>query len=303
MTFNLEPVERRVVDNRVFIIGLDDLYRSSMREFEESRLLECARSVARELGATPASGPVEGYYADSSALTEYFQLMRALQEFPGEDASRVQHRPAFSLLHAIATSGIYGLPQGNELLPRCVDALSQALGDSACEQWSVARLVARAREVALKTGDFSLVALAARTGDPVALAATRESVVLYAAIELSDDDDAVEYDWQVDPELAAAANRFILTLNQFGAEHCRRPRPPPPAPTTRQRATPTWRAAASPLASTHDQASTITGPSRVNRWPIFMWRSSGTRSCGRRVATSPGRSSRTNGDPAAMKVS
>lgn len=215
MIFAPDP-ERHVVDNRLFIIGLDELYRSSMKELEATHLLECARTVARALGATAVSAPVEGYYAESIALTEYFQLMRALQLLDEDQGWRVRQLREFSLLYAIATSGCHGQPEpGTLLLPRGVDALGRALYETPPEKWTVTLLVERARAIATTSGDFSLVALAARTGDSVAVAATRESVVLYEHMALLDI-NRDEYDWQVDAELAAVANQFIEAFNQFG---------------------------------------------------------------------------------------
>ena len=51
-----------VVNNRVFLLGLDELYREAMKQLESGRLLDCARSIARRLRVRPAKGPVEGYY-------------------------------------------------------------------------------------------------------------------------------------------------------------------------------------------------------------------------------------------------
>ena len=208
MNFAMESVERRVVDNRTFMIGLDELYRKSMQRFEATRLLECARAVARALGAAPDAGPVEGYYAESPALTEYFQLMRALQRRDHSDAPRVERLEEFSLLHAITTSGLYGRAEGDRLLPRCVDVLGLALEQEAQNGWSKSVLAERARSIAIETGDFSLVALAARTGDLVVLAAARESVALYADLMSLGSEGRIAYAWQVDDELSAAANRL-----------------------------------------------------------------------------------------------
>lgn len=80
----------RVVDNRVMVLGLDYLYRESMKQVESTKLLECARQVAKRLHIHPSDIPVEGYYAESPELREYFKLMRALQERPEEDEDRVK---------------------------------------------------------------------------------------------------------------------------------------------------------------------------------------------------------------------
>src|ERR671930_658665 len=60
---NGEIRERRVIDNRVFLLGLDALYRGAMKQNEGVELLRCAREVAWSLHVAPANVPVEGYYA------------------------------------------------------------------------------------------------------------------------------------------------------------------------------------------------------------------------------------------------
>jgi hypothetical protein len=62
-------IERLVVDNRVFLLGLDELYRESMKTHERSELLICARETADALSVAPADVPIEGYYTEDEALT------------------------------------------------------------------------------------------------------------------------------------------------------------------------------------------------------------------------------------------
>ena len=45
--------EWRVVNNRVFMLGLDGLYRKAMKRHEAGELLGCARQVARTLKVKP----------------------------------------------------------------------------------------------------------------------------------------------------------------------------------------------------------------------------------------------------------
>lgn len=208
-------VERRVVDNRVLVLGLDRLYRNRMPDLEVTQLLECARTVARALRIAEASVPVEGYYADLPELSEYFRLMRALQSLDQSNEEHVSTLPEFQLLRTLATSGLYGPTEPGYLLPRGRDPLSQALRRTAPSQWTVAELIPLAHSIAVTSADFSLVALAARANDPVTVAATRESVVLYAGVEFGREAVRIEYDWRVDDQLAAVANQFIHTLNQF----------------------------------------------------------------------------------------
>ncbi len=154
--------ERRVVDNRVLLLGLDKLYRDAMKQHERGELLMCARRVADALHARPADVPVEGYYAEDQQLTEYFRLVRALQEIGEGLASVVSSLPEFQRLRSITSAPLYGRPQhSGKLLPTECDALSQALLDT-FPGWTVKRLTAAAYARARETDDVSLVGLAAR---------------------------------------------------------------------------------------------------------------------------------------------
>ncbi len=204
-----------IVDNRVFLLGLDELYRTSMKQFEVWSLLPCARELAQTLQIQQADVPVEGYYADSPDLTEYFRLMRSLQQVREDKETCVKDAAAFQLLWEVTSSPIYGRPQRKgKLFPVGRDPLTQALYDL-IPNWNVPKLIDAAYEAALKDDDFSLVGLAARAKDDVVLAALRESVVLYAEVAsfAIHEEPTFAYEWRVDEALAAAANRFIETFN------------------------------------------------------------------------------------------
>ncbi len=207
----------RLVDNRSFLLGLDELYRHSMKRFESQRLLPCARTVAEALHVQPANVPAEGYYHETPALEEYFRWMHSLREQDEKVEARVNQLPEFQLLWEVTNSPLYGRPQREgKLLPVGRDPLSQALRDTA-PAWTLDGLTKAAQVVALQFDDYSLVGLAARIQDAVVLTATRESAVLYAEmVPLGfSREPRIEYLWRVDPALAEAANRFIETFNRF----------------------------------------------------------------------------------------
>ena len=211
-----------VVDNRVFLFGLDGLYREAMRPHERGELLGCARRVAETLQVIASDVPIEGYYAEDEQLTEYFRLMRTLQEVPEDETPRVASLPEFKRLRAVASSPIYGHPQyDRKLLPKGCDPLSQALQESS--DWTVAGLTDDAAKIARETDDISLVGLAARIEDAVILAATRESTILYAFPMILGREDPnpprIEYVWKVDEDLARQGKRFVEEFNAlFGKE-------------------------------------------------------------------------------------
>ena len=136
--------EKRVVDNRVFLLGLDKLYREAIKQHERGELLRCARRVAEVLHASPADVPVEGYYAEDEQLTEYFRLVRALQDVDEGATPSVDSLSEFQRLRAVTSAPLYGRPQyTGKLLPAGRDALSQALRDT-FPNWTVASLTAAA---------------------------------------------------------------------------------------------------------------------------------------------------------------
>jgi hypothetical protein len=213
--------ERRVVDNRVFLLGLDKLYRDVMKQHERGELLKCARRVAEALNATPADVPVEGYYAEDAQLTEYFRLVRTLQDVDDAATSLVDSLPEFQRLRDVTSSPFYGSPQyQGKLLPTGRDALSQALR-ATFPEWTVSGLTAAAYNTAVETDEISLVGLAARVKDAVVLTAVRQSVVLYAewVVGAALHPPRPQYVWKVDGDLAQHARRFIDTFNVlFGEE-------------------------------------------------------------------------------------
>jgi hypothetical protein len=111
------------------------------------------------------------------------------------------------------------------LLPVGRDALSRALRET-FPDWTIAGLTAAAYAKAQETDDYSLVGLAARARDPVALAALRESVVLYAEdVMLGIEPSSPEYEWAVEEELSRHAKRFIDTFNSLFGETLPSPDP------------------------------------------------------------------------------
>jgi hypothetical protein len=49
----------RIVDNRVFLLGLDELYREAMKRHERDELLGCARETGSALAIPPADVPTD----------------------------------------------------------------------------------------------------------------------------------------------------------------------------------------------------------------------------------------------------
>jgi len=213
------------VDNRVFLLGLDGLYRHAMKRHEGTELLVCARRVAAALQVAPANVPVEGYYSEAEELSDYFRIMRALQQVEGSRVSEVARMNEFQRLREVTSASLHGCPvDEGKLLSVGRDALSQALLEN-FPDWTVARLMVAAYEIAQKTDDISLVGLAARIRDPVVLAAARESAVLYAEAVAGGIPAPPEYVWAVEDDLVELASRFIDAFNTLFGEELPRPEP------------------------------------------------------------------------------
>ena len=209
----------RVVTNRVFLLGLDALYRKAMKRHERAELLVWARSVAKALQVRPVNVPVEGYYAEDESLADYFRLVRALQTVTQQEGTSVARQNEFRSLKRVLSSPIFGEPvEGEMLLPMSQDPLTQAL--NAVPDWTIPALVTCSARIANERGDFSLVGLAARAEDSVVLAALRESVVLYTTRGVLSklEEPAPAFSWEVDDRLADAAAEFVNTFNALLAE-------------------------------------------------------------------------------------
>jgi hypothetical protein len=217
---------RCVVNNRVFLLGLDELYREAMKRHERDELLRCAKETASALSVASADVPIEGYYSEDERLTEYFRLVRALQQVPKDLEPKVASLAAFKRLRQVSESPIFG-PQSKGLYLLAVgeDALSVALKKTFPE-WTVENLTSAAYGCVAESSDFSLVALAALSRDAVVLAALRESVVLYAmAVGGSAMRSEPEYVWEVDEIIQKRAAQFVETFNDLFGERLPRPAP------------------------------------------------------------------------------
>lgn len=214
------------VDNRVFLLGLDELCRGAVQGHEAGELRSCASNVCQALDLQIEEVPVEGYYAETPELTDYFRMVRTIQSTSRERRREVENLKSYQRLVAVTSSAIYGKPsESDSLLPAGMDPLSRALEELA-PSWSLEPLARRAREIARSSDDVSLVGLAAMIGDNVVLTALRESVVLYAAFLVGGIAEPVKYEylWEVDPELAERAAHFVQTFNNLFSEKLPEPR-------------------------------------------------------------------------------
>ena len=219
------PTEERIVDDRMFLLGLDELYRTGIKAHERAELLVAAREVASALGLPPVSAdaPVEGYYGDNAELREYFRLLRALQKVDVSARPRVASVRDFQRLSQVTASPIFGEASfGGMLFPVGKDPLARAI--DSVGQWTLPALTDAAHKIATESDDYSLVGLASLARDAVLMTALRESVVVYAAAATMGVGTMPLYTWRVSDEVAKRAARFVSTFNALFAEEI-------PAPT------------------------------------------------------------------------
>jgi hypothetical protein len=206
------------VDDRVFLLGLDELYREAIKPHEREALLDCARRVSSDLRVSPSDVSIEGYYIEDEALTEYFRLIRALRAEPPDRRQELADTSSLDRLQEVTSSKIYGRTTiGEKLLPAGSDPLSEAL-EKTIPNWTVKNLTQTAYECAKNSDDYSLVALAALSQDPIVLTALRESVVLYAVpvpLAAFTDEPEYVYVWSVDPIIEERAKKFVTTFNEL----------------------------------------------------------------------------------------
>ena len=213
--------EVRVIDNRIFLLGLDYLYRELIKKHERGELLQCARQVIAAHRAEPLDIPVEGYYSEDGSLSEYFRLMRTFQRWWKSVPGTVESCYELQRLREVCSAPLYGRPVYNgALLPQGEDSLTQALYET-YPNWSVVTLKEHAFKIAHETDDISLAGLAARVQDEVVLAAVRESTALYSlkVIGATLNPPIPQYVWQVDEGLLINARRFIKTFNTLFHEN------------------------------------------------------------------------------------
>ena len=206
-----------IVDNRTFLFGLDDLYRESMKQYEEGTLLDCAEEVAAQLKVGPANVPIEGYYTETEALTRYFRLVRALQATPPFRAGEISSLESYARLQDLLGSPLFGpRPGPSSLLPSRIDSLASALLKTAPEDWQLEGLVDLAFQFSNESDDISLVGLASLAQDPVVLASLRETVALYAvAAGCAMEREPPVYEWRVDPAIEGRANALVAEFNRL----------------------------------------------------------------------------------------
>jgi hypothetical protein len=213
----------RTVDDRNLVLGLDQMYRDQMKGFETGKLLECVREVLKTLDETPSRDiPVEGYYSEREDLKEYFYGIRHLQNVSVESRPKVDGLESFQKLLKVVSSPIFGKAESVQfLLPRSRTSLDRALDslpgqESLLREISVESIIQQGKEIAQRTQDSSLVGLALQTGDPVIVAACRESVALYneLLIMAAACEPTYVYEWNVSSEIEQLAQRFVRQLEE-----------------------------------------------------------------------------------------
>lgn len=198
-----------IVGDRLFVVGLCELFRQEMKVYEATTLLPLAETACRAFGLSPAPVPVEGYYSESQELSRFFRLVRALQVTELRSASPGSAHESVRRLRGVFYSPAMGRAEENgRVLPRNSSPFGEALRTTA--DWSVEGLSLRSQRL-VRDDDAGLVAVASATGDAVAICVARESVALTAEVELAEV-ETPRFTWAVSPRVAEIAGRFVSAL-------------------------------------------------------------------------------------------
>lgn len=206
-----------VVDNKTFVLGLDELYREAVKYYERTELLNHAKTLAELLNLEPLNCPIEGYYYEEPELTEYFKLIRAIQEVPIENLDIVKKEESYKRLYQIVTSPIFGNDfDKGKLLPRSSNPFNVSLKKT-FPNWNMQTITQEAYQLAGQSNDFSLVTLGVLTKDPIVITALRESLALYMAAVAAGIPEPVQYkyEWRVDSEIEKRAKLFVSEFNSL----------------------------------------------------------------------------------------
>lgn len=200
-----------IVDDRTFVVGLSELFRQEMKAFEVATLLPLAEHACKVLDLSLPVVPVEGYYAESDELERFFRLVRAMQSADMCKVSPDAGVDAIKRLREVFTSPVMGrLEESDRVLPRTSSPFGEALRILA--DWSIMDLSRHAQQL-VRADDAGLVAVAAATGDPLALCVARESVALTADVMLAEV-ASPKFVWAVSENVAGVAARFITALTE-----------------------------------------------------------------------------------------
>jgi hypothetical protein len=198
-----------VIDDCRFVIALTEFFRDRFRIYETDTLLPLARDVAKRLGIRPLDVPVEGYYAETEELSEYFRLVRGFQQ---EKIERCSVPQSLRELRAVFLSGFMGRvcsEDNQSLLPRLSNALNAAL--ERVSRWNVVTVTRSSKESVLRE-DEDLIAVAAATGHPVPLCNARETMVLATALISEQEDDYPKTIWRVSSQVESLGAAFVRKL-------------------------------------------------------------------------------------------
>lgn len=208
----MQAPDKTVIDNRKVVIAIDHLFRQYMKRFEKQTLLPATKQLLKELSIEKQTFPIEGYYAESNELKEYFLNIRTLQQLPGDFKKQTQQFKEYKLLSNIFGSSIFGHQRDDYgFLPLRKDAVSLVLEDTPLDQWNIENITTKAGEYASANDDYSLVGCACWLKDSVLITCVKESMVLYSGLILSDP----IFEWQVCAELEYRLNLFISEFNKL----------------------------------------------------------------------------------------
>jgi len=210
-------IKERIIGDREVILGLDYLYRNSMKMHERKTLLPCADTLVKKLSIPIEDVPIEGYYSETPELTYYFKLIKSLQNVNIVRRSEISDMKEYQKLLEVFGSPIYGESNfENSIFPHAVDPISTSLKKFSPAWWKAVSIINEAYENIKDSNNFSLTGIGILTKDPVVITALRESAVLFLSVErASPETPKYQYIWSVSSNIENLINMFIYEFNKF----------------------------------------------------------------------------------------
>ena len=209
---------------------IDNKLRETMMEFEQKKLLPKARKLLKDSGIDELIElelfPIEGYYYKTKKLSNYFNIIRNLQEYePIFD--RIENTKELKELQIITGNKLFGSIKSerydNSPLPRMKDIMTLCMEDKKLfpeykhHPWNIKKIMNNL--LAFYTGNPNIVELATLINKPECLVAGCETDILYREdVMISGCASPFllpEIVWNVDKEVQNMGINIINRLNEL----------------------------------------------------------------------------------------
>lgn len=226
--------ETITINNVDYFHMIDNEIRPAMMDYETKQLLPVAQNVIGDLETQEY--PVEGYYYKTPELTEYFTIIRNIQENKKIYKEINTKTDEFQRLYDFTDRTLWGAVSSDRTkspLPRRYDILGLTLksfedpikGPFVKRPWTIDKIMDRIKDFA--TGTINLVELAYKIGSLECLVAGAETNILYREITHITGSSGTnpEIIWNVDPEIEEFGKKLLDEYNNLIGTNIKSPTP------------------------------------------------------------------------------